>query len=477
MTRRHRRPRCRCPGPTASRPRPLPGSGPALRACRPRALRPARGHPPRGSPWRPDVRGLTGITGFQLFWWVILPYLALGHLRHRPHLALPLRPVRLDQPLDPASGKELAQVGQPDLPLRHLRRHRRPRHRHPHPGKLDPRHRHPRGRLPVVLRRCRHAGAVLVIIGVAILAGRRLFVTRVRATTSPVDWVALDPARHRDRPRHRRDGRASTCSGGGYDYRQSVALWFRGLFAGNPDVQGHRPRPVALPGARHRGVGGHRRVAVQPARARLELPGVVPVAALRRLPQPGRHPAQRAGHQRPALAQDRRSLLNVRTGHRSDPSRAAASAHLATSSALTSIHPCHSMGGVPGGFRRLAARLGEPPGGLTTRAPPGDDCAPVGADDRKALTHGVRARFQGEGHQYADLGAELALCTTMLRRSATSPDSNGRAALTGDRLGADLRAHRGRHDVASRAGAHPKQHPQQRCHIRTAEYSRRGPAG
>ena len=33
--------------------------------------------------------------------------------------------------------------------------------------------------------------AALVIIGVVVLAGRRLLVPRVRATTSPVDWVAL----------------------------------------------------------------------------------------------------------------------------------------------------------------------------------------------------------------------------------------------------------------------------------------------
>ncbi|MBO0732509.1 MAG: respiratory nitrate reductase subunit gamma, partial [Acidimicrobiaceae bacterium] len=36
--------------------------------------------------------------------------------------------------------------------------------------------------------------AVLIIVGVAFLAGRRLFVPRVRATTSPVDGVAVQPA-------------------------------------------------------------------------------------------------------------------------------------------------------------------------------------------------------------------------------------------------------------------------------------------
>jgi nitrate reductase gamma subunit len=32
--------------------------------------------------------------------------------------------------------------------------------------------------------------------------------------------------------------------GNGYDYRQSVSLWFRGLFAGNPDVQAIAHAPL-----------------------------------------------------------------------------------------------------------------------------------------------------------------------------------------------------------------------------------------
>ena len=49
-------------------------------------------------------------------------------------------------------------------------------------------------------------------------------------------------------------------------------------------------RPSDLPGPRHSRVGDLGSVAVQPARARLELPAVVPVAALRRLPPPPRGP-------------------------------------------------------------------------------------------------------------------------------------------------------------------------------------------
>ncbi|MGH3438463.1 MAG: respiratory nitrate reductase subunit gamma [Sciscionella sp.] len=77
--------------------------------------------------------------------------------------------------------------------------------------------------------------AVGVIVGVVILACRRMLIGRVRAATSPVDWVALIllaivivmgivPTVF------------VNMFGPGYDYRDSVALWFRGLFAGSPDV-------------------------------------------------------------------------------------------------------------------------------------------------------------------------------------------------------------------------------------------------
>jgi nitrate reductase gamma subunit len=77
--------------------------------------------------------------------------------------------------------------------------------------------------------------AVGVVVGMTMLAYRRTLVPRVRATTSPVDWVALIVL-----------GIVIVLGaiptigvnlfGGGYDYRNSVALWFRGLFAVNPDV-------------------------------------------------------------------------------------------------------------------------------------------------------------------------------------------------------------------------------------------------
>jgi nitrate reductase gamma subunit len=84
--------------------------------------------------------------------------------------------------------------------------------------------------------------AVLVIVGVVVLALRRLFVLRVRATTSPVDWLALVlllviiitgivPT-------------VFNLVGSGYDYRTTVGVWFRGLFVGQPDVAAIASAPL-----------------------------------------------------------------------------------------------------------------------------------------------------------------------------------------------------------------------------------------
>src|ERR1019366_4509627 len=134
---------------------------------------------------------MTGITGFQLFWWVILPYLALvtfviGHIwRYRyDQFGWTSRSTELQE-------KKLLKWGSPIF----------------HYGTFAAISGHVIGILipeswtravgiPEVAYRWFSAGAgtvaaVLVVIGVATLAVRRIFVTRVRATTSPVDWVAL----------------------------------------------------------------------------------------------------------------------------------------------------------------------------------------------------------------------------------------------------------------------------------------------
>lgn len=84
--------------------------------------------------------------------------------------------------------------------------------------------------------------AVLVIAGVIILAARRLFIARVRATTSPVDWFALIlllaiiitgiiPT-------------IFNLFGDAYDYRTTVGVWFRTLFIGQPDVNAIATAPL-----------------------------------------------------------------------------------------------------------------------------------------------------------------------------------------------------------------------------------------
>ena len=75
--------------------------------------------------------------------------------------------------------------------------------------------------------------AALVIIGVVILATRRLFVPRVRATTSPVDWVALILLGIMVAL-----GIATTVINVplGHEYRETISIWFRGLFTGTANV-------------------------------------------------------------------------------------------------------------------------------------------------------------------------------------------------------------------------------------------------
>jgi nitrate reductase gamma subunit len=85
--------------------------------------------------------------------------------------------------------------------------------------------------------------AVLVIAGIVVLAGRRLLVPRVRATTARVDYVALILLLIVVLT-----GIAPTIGvnllGHGYEYRTTVAPWFRGLFSGQPDVSAIAGAPI-----------------------------------------------------------------------------------------------------------------------------------------------------------------------------------------------------------------------------------------
>lgn len=186
---------------------------------------------------------MTGITGFQLFWWVILPYLALatfviGHIwRYRyDQFGWTSRSTELQEKKLLKWGSPIFHYGTFAAIAGHVI------------GILIPESWTRAVGIPEVGYRWFSAGAgtvaaVLVVIGVATLAVRRIFVTRVRATTSPVDWVALILLAIVIAL-----GISETLGvnllGGGYDYRQSVALWFRGLFAGDPDVKAIAHAPL-----------------------------------------------------------------------------------------------------------------------------------------------------------------------------------------------------------------------------------------
>jgi nitrate reductase gamma subunit len=85
--------------------------------------------------------------------------------------------------------------------------------------------------------------AVGVLAGGALLIFRRTGVPRVRATTSAVDYLALILL-----------GIIVGLGiyltlgvqelGGGYNYRTTVSVWFRGLFAGSPHVQAISSAPI-----------------------------------------------------------------------------------------------------------------------------------------------------------------------------------------------------------------------------------------
>ncbi|MGH3445613.1 MAG: respiratory nitrate reductase subunit gamma, partial [Nocardioidaceae bacterium] len=83
--------------------------------------------------------------------------------------------------------------------------------------------------------------AALVIGGMGILATRRLLVPRVRATTSPVDWVALVLLGIMVVL-----GIAVTAVNApiGFDYRETISVWFRSLFTLNPDVSAATAAPL-----------------------------------------------------------------------------------------------------------------------------------------------------------------------------------------------------------------------------------------
>lgn len=186
---------------------------------------------------------MKGITGPELFWWVILPYIALatfviGHIwRYRyDQFGWTSRSTQLQE-------KKLLKWGSPLFHYAtfaaiggHVI------------GILIPQTWTSAVGIPENVYHwfsaiAGTAAALGVIIGVIILASRRMFVARVRATTSPVDWLALILLAIVIIL-----GISETVGvnllGSGYNYRQSVSLWFRGLFVGSPDVSAIAHAPL-----------------------------------------------------------------------------------------------------------------------------------------------------------------------------------------------------------------------------------------
>ena len=178
---------------------------------------------------------MKNVSGWNLFWWVILPYIALatfviGHIwRYRyDQFGWTSRSTELQEKKLLKWGGPLFHYGTFAAIGGHIL------------GILVPESFTKSIGIPEHVYRQFSAwagtiAAILIMVGVAFLAGRRLFVTRVRATTSAVDWVALILLAIVIGL-----GIGETMGvgllGNHYDYRQSVSLWFRGLFAGNPDV-------------------------------------------------------------------------------------------------------------------------------------------------------------------------------------------------------------------------------------------------
>ena len=129
-------------------------------------------------------------------------------------------------------------MGQPFVSLRRAGRDRRPRARDP-----DPAERHRGGRDLISAIAGALAGAA-TLAGLAILAFRRASIRRVAVTTSYVDLAVyillfvviglgmLDTLSHN-----------LLGFGGGYDYRHTVAIWFRGVFA----LQDHAELMAGVP--------------------------------------------------------------------------------------------------------------------------------------------------------------------------------------------------------------------------------------
>ena len=186
---------------------------------------------------------MTGASTAELFWWVALPYLALaifvvGHIwRWRyDQLGWTSRSTQLQERRLLKWGGPIFHYGTFAAIAGHVI------------GILIPESWTTAIGIPETAYRWFSAAAgtlaaVLVIGGVIVLAGRRLLVPRVRATTDAVDYAALILLLIVILT-----GIVPTIGvnllGNGHDYRTTVAPWFRGLLRGQPDVAAITHAPV-----------------------------------------------------------------------------------------------------------------------------------------------------------------------------------------------------------------------------------------
>ena len=128
------------------RPRRHRGAEGGRAGCERPADRDGRTHPVH--PRRVVASGSPDMTAIQTFLWVVLPYVATAVVRRRDVLALPLRPVRLDDPVVADVRVAAAAHRKPAVPLRHPHGARRAHPRSARAGGLDRGRRRQRARLP-----------------------------------------------------------------------------------------------------------------------------------------------------------------------------------------------------------------------------------------------------------------------------------------------------------------------------------------
>ena len=286
----------------------LPGASPADR--RRGAWRwPRPGPPTESVGLEPTTRGCSRCSRstesalMDVLLWGVLPYLMLVVLVGGHDLALPLRQVRLDDPLVAALRVAAAADRLAAVPLRH-----------------------PAGRV------VGHIGGLVIpeswteAVGIceglyhvnALLFGGiagRLHPRRDRSSSST---GGARPGRSSWRPPATTRRCTSLLVGAivlglwttlvsvgagheAHNYRETVSPWFRSLFVLQPDVDAMAAAPRPVPGPHAGRDAAVRDLAVHPAGARLHRAAALPVPPLHRLPQPGRAPTPGARPPAPRL--------------------------------------------------------------------------------------------------------------------------------------------------------------------------------